>query len=112
MTRDGGHEATYELLDSDPELTAIFALNDSMAIGALAALRARGIHVPEDISVVGFDDIPQTVDVTPSLTTVRLGMEAMGALAMDLALREPAARPRRRRTTSELVVRGSTLQLH
>lgn len=111
FSRDGGHEATYELLDTDPELTAIFALNDSMAIGALAALRARGVHVPEDVSVVGFDDIPQTVDVTPSLTTVRLDMEGMGALAMDLALREPAARPRRRRMTSELVMRDSTWQL-
>lgn len=111
FTRDGGYEATHELLAADNGLTAIFALNDAMAIGALAALRAHGIRVPEDVSLAGFDDIPTTVDVTPPLTTVRLDMEGMGALAMDLALRGPASRPRRRRMNSELVVRDSTQRI-
>lgn len=111
FTRDGGHDAAEELLDVTDGITAIFALNDSMAIGALAALRSRGVRVPEDVSVAGFDDIPTTVDVTPALTTVRLGMEAMGALAMELALREPVTRPRRRRMSSELVLRASTREL-
>lgn len=60
-------------------LKAIFALNDSMAVCALSALRERGIAVPERISVVGFDDIPFTRDVTPALTTVRVPMAEMGA---------------------------------
>ena len=108
FTRDGGYDAAQELLDGGDEVTAIFALNDSMAIGVLAALRDRGIRVPDEVSVVGFDDIPTTVDVTPSLTTVRLSMERMGVLAMALALREPVSRPRRRRMAAELVSRDST----
>lgn len=108
FTRDGGYEATNELLDERPGLTAMFALNDSMAIGALAALRDRNVDVPGEISLAGFDDIPTAVDVTPTLTTVRLPMAGMGATAMELALRDAAQRPRRRLTTFEVVVRAST----
>ncbi|MGC4812831.1 LacI family DNA-binding transcriptional regulator [Micromonospora sp. DT228] len=84
--RDGGAEAAGRLLDTDPELTAIVALNDSMAIGALATLRARGLAVPQRISVVGFDDMPIARDVTPALTTVRLPLVHLGVRAMSLVL--------------------------
>ncbi|BAL90722.1 putative LacI-family transcriptional regulator [Actinoplanes missouriensis 431] len=86
FTRDGGVTATTTLLDSDPTLTALVALNDSMAVGALATLRERGVRVPEDISVTGFDDMPIARDVTPALTTVRLPLVEMGERAMALAL--------------------------
>ena len=57
FTRDGGYRATRRLLERCPEVTAVFALSDVMAIGALAALRDAGRRVPEDVSVIGFDDL-------------------------------------------------------
>jgi LacI family transcriptional regulator len=86
FSRDGGAAATAALLAREPGLTAIVALNDSMAIGALAELGTRGVAVPDEMSVVGFDDVPIARDVTPALTTVRLPLVEMGARAMALAL--------------------------
>jgi LacI family transcriptional regulator len=86
FTRDGGAEATRKLLAAEPDLTAIVALNDSMAVGALAMLRRLGLEVPRQVSVTGFDDMPIARDVTPSLTTVRLPLVEMGERAMSLAL--------------------------
>ncbi|MGJ9413798.1 LacI family DNA-binding transcriptional regulator [Aeromicrobium sp. CF4.19] len=108
FTREGGKEATHRLMDEHPRTTAILALNDDMAIGVLSALRSRGVRVPEDVSVTGFDDIDVAEDLAPSLTTVRLPMVEMGEIALSLALLEPSSRPRRRTTGHELVVRGST----
>jgi LacI family transcriptional regulator len=86
FTRDSGARAAAELLDAHPGITAIVAMNDSMAIGALATARARGLVVPDDLTVVGFDDMPIAQDVTPALTTVRLPLVDMGARALTLAL--------------------------
>jgi LacI family transcriptional regulator len=87
------------------EVTAIVALSDVMALGVLAELRERGIRVPGDVSVVGFDDIQVAADM--SLTTVRLPMAELGAAAMRMVMLEPASRPRRKTTGHELVVRSS-----
>lgn len=108
FTREGGKQAVAALLDRDPDLTAVIALNDDMAIGALSVLRHRGISVPGDISVTGFDDVAVAGDLSPGLTTIRLPMSEMGGQALRLALAPPAKRPRRRRAAHELVVRGST----
>ncbi|MFG2049118.1 LacI family DNA-binding transcriptional regulator [Micromonospora sp. NPDC048935] len=105
--RDGGAEATARLLDADPELTAIVALNDSMAIGALATLRARGLAVPRQISVVGFDDMPIAQDVTPALTTVRLPLVDMGVRAMSLVLAAEVPTPRVEVLPAELIRRDT-----
>ncbi|GLY00015.1 MULTISPECIES: LacI family DNA-binding transcriptional regulator [Actinoplanes] len=86
FTRDGGARAASELIDADPTLTLLVALNDSLAVGALATLRERGISVPDQVSVTGFDDMPIARDVTPALTTVRLPLVEMGERAMALAL--------------------------
>jgi LacI family transcriptional regulator len=107
FNRDGGAAAAAELLDASPDLTAIVALNDSMAIGALTMLRERGISVPADLSVVGFDDMPIARDVTPALTTVRLPLADMGARAMTLALEATGGEPRVERATAEIVRRAS-----
>lgn len=104
FTRDGGFGAAAALLDAHPSLTAIIALNDSMAVGALAALRAAG----RDLAVVGFDDMPIARDVTPSLTSVRLPLTEMGERAMELALGEPGDGPRAERVGAELIQRDST----
>jgi LacI family transcriptional regulator len=105
--RDGGASATAVLLDADPRLTAIVALNDSMAIGALSVLRARGLAVPADVSVVGFDDMPIARDVTPALTTVRLPLVEIGARAIGLALDAQHPSPRVEEVAATLVTRES-----
>ncbi|MER7001867.1 LacI family DNA-binding transcriptional regulator [Dactylosporangium sp. NPDC000555] len=106
--RDGGAEATAALLDASPDLTAIVALNDSMAVGALSTLRERGIAVPERISLIGFDDMPIARDVTPALSTVRLPLTEMGARAMSLALDNGGGASRTEPVPAVLVRRASS----
>ncbi|MEY2412035.1 MAG: LacI family transcriptional regulator [Acidobacteriaceae bacterium] len=76
-----GYHATSELLDKGRKFTALFAYNDISAIGAIRAIRERGFGVPEDISVVGFDDIREAAYYLPSLTTVRQPLRKMGETA-------------------------------
>ena len=111
FTRDGGARACAELLDSGASFSAIFAANDMTAIGALAALRERGIAVPGDISLVGYDDIPISRDITPALTTVRVPMIEMGRQAMRLALAPATGEERVVRLPTELVTRSSLAEL-
>jgi LacI family transcriptional regulator len=108
FTRDNGERGVNELLSRIPNLTAIFALNDVMAIGALSALRRLGKRVPDDISLAGFDDIPIARDVTPGLTTVRVPMLQMGARALALALEPRDGGLRTEHLPTELVLRDST----
>lgn len=108
FTREGGRDAAERLLDDHPETTAILALNDTMATGVVSVLRERGLAVPGDVSVTGFDDIQVAQDLAPALTTVALPMAEIGASAIEMALRPVAARPRRLVTGHELVVRDST----
>ena len=83
----GGVEAAGHLLDLAEPPTAIFAFNDNLAIGAIQAARVRGVRVPEDLSVVGFDDIEHATIVTPTLTTVRQPLAEMGRTAVSLLIR-------------------------
>lgn len=108
FSRDGGARAARALWAAHPEVSAVVALNDVMAIGVLTTLHALGVAIPDDVAVAGVDDIPVASDMRPALTTFRLPMVTMGEIALDLALRDPAGRPRRRRVGGELVVRGST----
>ncbi|MFI6595280.1 LacI family DNA-binding transcriptional regulator [Nonomuraea sp. NPDC050536] len=100
--RDGGYQAAIETGDA----TCVFAVNDVMAVGALAAYRERGIRVPQDVSVAGFDDIATLRDQVPALTTVRLPLTDMGARALELALGEGEA-PVVEEITGEVVLRES-----
>lgn len=79
-----GREAASTLFELDDPPTAIFAFNDNIAIGAIQAARARGLSVPEDLSVVGFDDVEHATIVTPALTTVRQPLAEMGRTAVSL----------------------------
>jgi LacI family transcriptional regulator len=109
FTRDSGAAAADELLTADSGLTAIVALNDAMAVGALSHLRSRGISVPHDMSLVGFDDMPVAGDVTPPLTTVALPLVEMGMRAMSMALDSSASTTNKvERMDATLVVREST----
>jgi LacI family transcriptional regulator len=83
----GGIEAAGRLLDSSDPPTAIFAFNDQLAIGAVQAARARGLRLPEDLSIVGFDDTVEASIVTPALTTVRQPLVEMGRMAVNLLMR-------------------------
>jgi LacI family transcriptional regulator len=107
FTRDGGLRACTELLDSGAEFSAIFAANDMTAVGALVALRERGIAVPGDVSVVGYDDLPLSRDITPALTTVRVPMVEMGRQAMRLAVGAEDGEEHVVRLPTELVARAS-----
>jgi LacI family transcriptional regulator len=82
-----GREAAGRLLDLPRPPTAIFAFNDNLAIGALQAARERGLRVPEDLSIVGFDDVEPATIVTPTLTTVRQPLAEMGRTAVSLLMR-------------------------
>ncbi|MBN1427820.1 MAG: LacI family DNA-binding transcriptional regulator [Anaerolineae bacterium] len=82
-----GFEGANSLLSLDNPPTAIFASNDMIAFGVYEAVRNRGLRTPEDVSVVGFDDIPQAAQVHPSLTTVRQPLQEMGRIATQMLLR-------------------------
>lgn len=105
--RDSGEGAVEDIYARGLAPTAIVALNDEMAVGALTALRQRGFRVPEDVSLTGFDDIPIAADVVPALTTVHVPLEELGERAMRLALQpEPAGLSEP--VATRLVVRDST----
>jgi LacI family transcriptional regulator len=84
FTYRSGIDCARALLDVEPGLTAIFASNDDMAAGAIAFAQSRGLNVPEDLSVAGFDDTSVATSVWPALTTVHQPVETMGRLALRL----------------------------
>jgi DNA-binding LacI/PurR family transcriptional regulator len=94
----------------DVDLTAVFAANDQMALGLMHALHERGIRVPHDVSVVGFDDVPDARHFVPPLTTVRQDFRALGSLSVSTLLAELEGDdvPRRTVLEPELIVRAST----
>ena len=109
LTRDGGYAAARDLLAARHKATCVFAVTDSMAIGALTAFREAGRSVPGDLSLAGFDGVPVTRDLNPSLTTVALPLEQLGEQAMELALSgNRGGRARVRRVAGEVVLRDST----
>ncbi|MFJ2029828.1 LacI family DNA-binding transcriptional regulator [Streptosporangium sp. NPDC087985] len=104
--RDGGYAAAAEVSGA----TCVFAVNDVMAVGALAFFRDRGLRVPDDVSVAGFDDIATLRDLVPALSTVRLPLTDMGSRALELAL-GPAGEARVEPVSGEVVLRNSTRSL-
>ena len=112
FTEAAGHSAALELLALKKRPTAIFAANDSMAIGALSALRSSGIAVPEEMAVAGFDDIPLARYMDPPLSSVHVPICELGARAVEILLhgithKNDHAR-RRERVSTKLVIRRST----
>lgn len=107
---ESGEAGAHALLGRDDAPTAIFALNDRMALGAVRAAWARGLRVPEELSVVGFDDIALATMLTPPLTTVRQpGYSLGGAAAAALfALLDSSGEPAPATLATELIVRGTT----
>lgn len=112
-THEPGFHATKALLATGKRFTALLAFNDISAIGAVRALREAGLRVPEDVSVMGFDDVQSAAFQNPALTTIRQPLQAMGMLAAQTVLEQiadPAGAGFRseRIVQPELVVRAST----
>ena len=111
-----GLQATRALIARRKPFTAIFAFNDVSAMGAIAALHEAGLHVPRDVSVVGFDDIPAAATIRPSLTTVRQPLYDMGSTAAVHLLRiirdgNSASAPQSILVTPTFMQRHSTARL-
>ena len=106
-----GYAGACALLDLDDPPTAIFASNDVMAMGVMDAVRNRELRIPDDISVVGFDNIPQSAMVYPPLTTVQQPLEQMGRVAAQMLigiLNDVEKDSNRIELPTELIVRSST----
>ncbi len=111
-----GYQVTQKLLAGGEPFTALFTFNDIAAIGAIHALREAGRRVPEDVSVVGFDDIQSAAFQNPALTTVRQPLREMGLIAAETLLRRITASakepyPKEIVVEPELIVRGSTARV-
>jgi LacI family transcriptional regulator len=115
---EAGQELTGTLIQQKREFTALLAFDDITAFGAIRALAKAGVRVPEECSVVGFDDVAPSALCTPSLTTVRQPMEAMGAGAVKIViegiksvLEKRAVAAEHAKVAPELVVRESTRKI-
>jgi LacI family transcriptional regulator len=109
FTEEGGAQAAATLLARRPDVTAMFAANDLMAVGVLREIMRRDLDVPADVSVAGFDDIRMASHLHPSLTTVRVPMHELGREGFFLAMKLLAGEhPPTRRLDVELQVREST----
>jgi LacI family transcriptional regulator len=117
LVRVGGYDAdlsaraAHELLTGPRRPTAVFAANDVTAIATIKVARSLGLRVPEDLSVVGFDNIPESALCTPPLTTVDQPIRTMGERAVELLIQLIRGQPVDRThltLATELVVRGST----
>ncbi|HTJ30588.1 MAG TPA: LacI family DNA-binding transcriptional regulator [Acidobacteriaceae bacterium] len=106
-----GYPYAKALLARSKSFTALFAFNDLAALGAIFALQEAGLRVPQDVSVIGFDDLPMALFSTPSLTTIRQPLERMGKIAAETLLHrieKHAPHPSRIMIEPELIVRAST----
>ncbi|MBV1855147.1 LacI family DNA-binding transcriptional regulator [Catellatospora tritici] len=111
FTREGGYDAAQRLLEDHPDIDAVFVACDLMAAGAVQALTVNGRRVPEDVSVIGFDDSVAAICTNPPLTTMRLPVEEMAAAAVRLLLLGDVVSGHRKLFPAELVLRDSTVRL-
>jgi DNA-binding LacI/PurR family transcriptional regulator len=110
-TAQSGHVSAGKLLDKHVPFTALIVGNDQMALGAMRALQEAGLRVPEDVSVIGFDDVPEAAYFSPPLTTIRQDFERLGEQSIRLMLElieDPEMSPKHYLLKPELVVRSST----
>ena len=111
-TMQDGYQAATKLLSSSRPPTAIWAINDLLAVGALRAIHARGLRVPEDVALAGFDGTALAAQLYPPLTTIRSPARLMGRRAVQILLRrieDPKCKPMQTLFETELIVRRSTV---
>lgn len=105
-----GYRAAHELLDHGAKFTALVIANDQMALGAILALRERGLHIPKDVSIVGFDDIPEASFFDPPLTTIRQDFSTLGEQSVEYLVEiiaDPQSAAGQRVLTPRLILRKS-----
>ncbi len=110
VTEQAGYDQAHQLFEEHPEITAIFANNDAMAYGAISACAELGLRVPEDVSVVGYDDNPTSKFFNPPLTTMRQPLRDMGSEAaqwIDMKLKDNVFVLPKKVIRGELIVRKS-----
>jgi DNA-binding LacI/PurR family transcriptional regulator len=110
-TTPGGYQATRRLLQQEHSFTAILAGNDSMALGAYRALHQAGLSVPDDVSIVGFDDIPEAAYFSPPLTTVQQNYIELGNLGLNYLIElmdSPEMPAEQKLIRPKLILRDST----
>lgn len=108
-THDSGVAAMTQLFEKNEKIDAIFAANDLMALGAMSVIKDRGLRIPEDISIVGFDDTLVSQTSRPPLTTIRQDIAGLGEAAAELMIAQLAGtNPKPRLLPTELVVRETT----
>jgi LacI family transcriptional regulator len=112
---DGGFERTQQLLARNIPFTALLAFDDMTAFGCIRALISAGLRVPQDCSVIGFDDIPAAAFYNPSLTSVREHLEKLASMGAEILMdamragrKNQAVNPVHRKIKPELIVREST----
>jgi DNA-binding LacI/PurR family transcriptional regulator len=114
-TEKMGYEGMKRLLSLPNRPTAIFARNDFTAIGAMSAIKESGLQIPQDIAIVGFDDIPSAIHTSPPLTTVRQPMRLQGQIAAEMLLQrinsEDESVRQEQVLNCELIIRESTVSL-
>jgi LacI family transcriptional regulator len=108
LSRDGGFASAVEMINEGALPECIFAVNDVMALGAMAAFRAAGLRVPGDVAIAGFDDVATLRDIVPALTTVHIPVEEVAAEAIDMVLRAEEDRSLRRTVDGTVLLRDST----
>ena len=108
FNRDGGFQSAVAMLDEGKLPECIFAVNDVMALGAMAAFRAAGLQVPQDVAIAGFDDVPTLRDIVPALTTVHIPVKKVAQEAVDMVLREQEMTSLRRTIDGTVILRAST----
>ncbi|BBI35786.1 LacI family DNA-binding transcriptional regulator [Cohnella abietis] len=113
FSEDGGAEAMYQILIRHPEVTAVFCASDLMALGAIRTLERMGRKVPEDISIIGFDDITISAYCSPKLTTIRQDKYELGYQSAQLLIDMLESRTENRKIilSSQLIIRESTRYL-
>ncbi|MFN8375117.1 MAG: substrate-binding domain-containing protein [Anaerolineae bacterium] len=111
---NSGYQAMRQLLSSGADFSAVVVGNDSMLMGAHTALREAGLRVPDDISLVGFDDVPEAEHFLPGITTVRQDFELIGRLAVEYLvnmIENPDTVVHQRVLSPRLIVRGTTRRI-
>ncbi|AZR72214.1 hypothetical protein BBF96_01655 [Anoxybacter fermentans] len=114
FTEEGGYYGMEALLDRHPDLTAVFAIDDLLAVGAMKAIKRRGLVIPRDISLIGFNDNPLASYVDPPLTTIRIPIYEMGVKAAQMLIKvikgeEPE--PKQLVLSNEIIIRKSCAPL-